>query len=216
MAYPSEIKQNPFKQWLYIGMLVLWLILLAAGIIWFQNSYVRPFLNQQDISLLKVSGVQARYQAIREALQLPAGIKILSIWQPGCLCNQFSQRHAIALLNDLQKSSVPHYTLLTRQVSASELESFRLLNPGSQILDASGKGLDFPPAPSLLMVDANEQVTYFGPYGFGAFCSQDDANALTEQLHATQTGEASPFLNVLGKGCFCGADIANSTNSTVK
>jgi hypothetical protein len=216
MAYPSEIKQNLFKQWFYIGLLVFWLLLLAAGIIWFQNSYVRPFLMQDDLKLLKVSGVQERYQQIQQSLSLPSGIKILSIWQPGCLCNQFSQRHAIALLTELQQTPVPHYTLLTEKVTDSEMESFRLLNPGSQIIDASASGVDFPPAPSLLMIDAADKVTYFGPYGFGAFCSQDDASALNEQLHATQTGHASPFLNVLGKGCFCSTDIANSTNETTK
>lgn len=203
MAYPTEIKQNPLKQWFFIGLLAVWLVLLAAGIVWFQKRYVHPFLQQEDVALLKMSGVQALYLNVENSLQLPAGAKIISFWQPGCLCNQFSQRHAISLLDSLAQNPIPHYTLLTQPVGATELETFRLLNPGSQVIDASQHGIRFPPAPSLLMADNLGQVTYFGPYGFGAFCSQDDAHALSRQIQATLRNQAQPFLNVVGQGCFC-------------
>lgn len=208
MAYPTEIKQNPLKQWFFIGLLAIWLVLLAGGIIWFQKSYVRPFLQQQDINLLKMDSVQNLYNEVQNRLQLPAGAKIISFWQPGCMCNQFSQRHAINLLENLKQNPIPHYTLLTSAVSPAELASFRQLNPGSEVIDASASGLQFPPAPSLLMADNLGQVTYFGPYGFGAFCSQDDANALNRQIGATLHNQAQPFLNVVGQGCFCRSDIA--------
>jgi hypothetical protein len=61
-----------------------------------------------------------------------------------------------------------------------------------------------PSSPSLALINDDNKLGYFGPYGFGAFCTSNDDGFLSNIVHQMARDEPlNTFTNVIGKGCFC-------------
>ena len=120
-----------------------------------------------------------------------------------CLCNRFARRHALSAMQTAKKLGIEHITVIP-QSAQHMMASLQSLNPDTTIISlASSKLSQWPATPSLLIEGPLAKLKYFGPLGFGAFCSQDNTSIIDSQLAKLQNSQPRPFFNVIGSGCFC-------------
>ena len=72
-----------------LGM--VWLVILACALWWYQNRYIRPFeLSTQLFSVAELK--------LPPELAGPGPIRMLHFWDPACPCNVGNQQHLAELV----------------------------------------------------------------------------------------------------------------------
>ncbi|EAT13535.1 hypothetical protein HF888_08850 [Bermanella marisrubri] len=191
---------------IFMGLLAVWLVILFVGIAYFQNQYVVPFSHKAE-QFLNASKTEQWFQRLNNTLpKKNTPLRLIQLWQPGCLCNRFARPHALDTLSLAAEKGIEHITLIPAS-QASAREALQTLNPGTRILVAGNDQINaWPNSPSVMLQGSMGQLLYFGPLGFGAFCGQPGTSALTSQIKAVENGAQRPFFNVIGQGCFCSFD----------
>ncbi|MEY8204864.1 MAG: DUF6436 domain-containing protein [Bermanella sp.] len=184
-------------------ILALWLAALLIFASWFQGRYIQAY-TQQTPQFLQASFSDHWFRQLSPLLPPKSGgSRVIQLWQPDCLCNRFARRHALSAMTVAKALNIEHITLIPR--SAAHLQaSLQSLNPDTRILILDHQQLPhWPASPTLLIEDPLARLVYFGPLGFGAFCSQSSSSIIDSQLNKLQGTPPRPFFNVIGKGCFC-------------
>ncbi len=197
-----QVKNKKFTISLMI-ILAIWLMALLGFASWFQSQYIQSFTSHNPQFLDAQYTESWARQLISLLPPKKTNTRVVQFWMPDCLCNRFAHRHSSKVLDAANKLNVQHITLipLSAQAQISELQA---LNPLTEIMVINPDHLNnWPSAPSLLIEGPSQKLAYFGPLGFGAFCSQSSTNIIEIQLNNAITSTAKPFFNVLGKGCFC-------------
>jgi len=84
------------------------------------------------------------------------------------------------------------------------IDSLQSLNPDTHLIAIDSNMLaEWPATPTLFIESPLSKLIYFGPIGFGAFCSQDNTRIIDGQLEKLKGNQPRPFFNVIGSGCFC-------------
>ncbi len=200
-------KLEPSKRlskWIMLG-LGAWLILLMAASLWFQQQYVSSFITPQNSeSLLSNVTTQAwydRFTSLIPAKKTP--IRVVQFWRPDCLCNRFARTHATDTISKSAELKIEHLTVIPERFSG-QVDSLQSLNPDTRIVTLNENLMEtWPQSPAIFLEDVEGQVQYFGPLGYGAFCTQASTSIIERQIIALQNKRAHPFFNVLGQGCFC-------------
>ena len=212
---PTKNKTFIFSIMLVLG---LWLIALLFAASWFQRHYIHSFTEQQP-EFLKADYTDKWFQQLTTHLPPKnTQIRVIQFWQPNCLCNRFARPHALATQTTSKALSIEHLTVIP-STHTSELKQLQSLNPNTQLITMNKTLMDsWPASPSVFVEGPLSTVQYFGPLGFGAFCSQASTGIIENQLQILDksinhnpTANSDPsskasnsgFYNVIGKGCFC-------------
>jgi hypothetical protein len=195
-------------QGLVISLLSVGIATTLLGLWWFQQTNLKSFISADD---------DARFYQpqVVEALlipyldQFPEAINgqqtLLHFWRPDCLCNRISQRHFSRLLTNFNADELRIIIIAHPMSSSEEINDLQQLN-GERltIIRAKDNLLPLPSSPSLALITNDNKLGYFGPYGFGAFCTQNDDGFLSSIIQQMAHDEPlNTFTNVIGEGCFC-------------
>lgn len=154
------------------ALIILWLISLPY---WLQKPFIplaRMDFWQTESLLQALTPIARLYQGTQRPV-------VLSLYEPGCLCNLVSKRHETALQQLANQLKVDFY-----RVDASQM--------------------NLPSTPALLILDAQGKVQFFGPFGFGAFCTQDSTSYAQKQLASIANNyQTDPIYSLSGNGCYC-------------
>lgn len=202
------LKNNrPLPTWLTISLLSLFIIITALSLWWFQQANIKAFIDREDDSRFFQTHI------IDEILQpylknsAPAINKqqtLLHFWRPDCLCNRVSQRHLDIILNTFKKDELKVIVIAHPLSTDKEISDLTRLNKGRiEVIRAEPELSILPSSPSLAIYNSENKLTYFGAYGFGAFCTVREDNFLSSLIKKNQLGEKTSFSNVIGDGCFC-------------
>lgn len=194
--------------WLIISLFSFWIAATLLGLWWFQQSNLKSFIDAEDDARF----YQAR--AIEDLLspyldQFPATNTtqqtLLHFWRPDCLCNRVSQRHFSRLLTNFNADELRIIIVAHPMSSDEEIARLQTLNGDRlTIIRAHNDLLPLPSSPSLALMNSDNKLGYFGPYGFGAFCTSNDDGFLTSIVNQMASGKPlTTFTNVIGEGCFC-------------
>lgn len=186
-----------------MSILAIWLILLFIGVSWFQQSYIKHFTQEQP-EFLDADFSQAWLKSLIKILP-PKQTKhrVIQFWQPECLCNRFARPHALQGISLAKQSQIEHITVISDSF-INEKARLQALNPDTQVISLNPNALQYwPVSPSVVLEHDILGLSYFGPLGFGAFCSQASTSIIEQQMLALDQPNSKPFFNVVGKGCFC-------------
>lgn len=194
--------------WLIISLFSFWIAATLLGLWWFQQSKLKNFIDADDDTRF--------YQASAiEDLLLPyldqfpttdtTQQTLLHFWRPDCLCNRISQRHFSRLLTNFNADELRIIIVAHPMSSDEEIARLQALNGDRlTIIRAHNDLLPLPSSPSLALMNSDNKLGYFGPYGFGAFCTSNDDGFLTSIVNQMASGKPlTTFTNVIGEGCFC-------------
>lgn len=198
-----QARKRPLFTLAIFALLGIWLVILLVVASWYQSNYIVSFTDSTP-RFLDAQDTDAWAEALNQQLPPIKGKgRIIQLWKPDCLCNRFARPHALKAVELAQKEGLEHLTIIP-DATAQKVEELARLNPNTRVisLDTHVQG-HWPNAPTVLYQTAAGQLMYFGPLGFGAFCSQSSASAIEQQVNNSLQGNSKPFYNVLGKGCFC-------------
>jgi hypothetical protein len=181
------------------SLLAVWLSASLAGLWWFGRAQLQPFTvdTAQFRHLLDGARVPDR---IAHALGLDATagrVTLLHFGDADCRCDRTGRRH-------LQR--------LRQRFTATGMH-FVEVAPDRAALFAGW--LPVQSVPAAVVLDRNQRVAYFGPYGSGATCLKGDAVQVERALTRALDGSAgSPRLDLLGVGCYCPGPAASLANAS--
>jgi hypothetical protein len=188
-----------------MALLGLWLIALLALASWYQGNYIQAF-TQETPDFLNSSHTEDWFKELSDLLpEKNTKTRVIQFWKPDCICNRFAQRHSLSAIKSSKQVNAQHITLIPN-ADAAAVKALQALNPDTNIITLPSDAMTgWPASPSLFVEGPLGKVQYFGPLGFGAFCSQSSSNIIEQQLrHANSSSKAvKAFFNVIGKGCFC-------------
>lgn len=186
-----------------MAALGVWLLCLLALASWYQANYIQNF-TQKTPNFLDSKFTESWFKQLLETLPNKTySSRVIQFWKPNCLCNRFAQRHALNGINTAKQSNTEHITLIPN-ANADEVAKLQSLNPDTKIISLSTSALQqWPSSPSVFIEGPLNQLLYFGPLGFGAFCSQPSTDVIGPILKSSSHPHSKPFFNVIGKGCFC-------------
>jgi hypothetical protein len=184
----------------------VWLISLLALASWYQTNYIQNF-TEKSPEFLNSEYTEKWTKELATLLPVKTNqTRVIQFWKPDCLCNRFSQRHSLNAVNVAKTLNIDHITIIPNS-SAESLTALQDMNPDTQIITLNTSSLEhWPSSPSVIIEGALNQPLYFGPLGFGAFCSQSSSDVIEQQLKSHKSDSLNPFFNVIGKGCFCSWD----------
>lgn len=186
-----------------MGLLCLWLVCLLALASWYQNNFIHSF-TQDHPSFLNSQFTEDWFNKLLPLLPIKTSqTRVIQFWKPDCLCNRFASRHAINAMDVSDQLNTEHITIIPN-ANTEELMALQALNPKTKIITMQTTKLkEWPSSPSVFVEGPLSQLLYFGPLGFGAFCSDSSTGAIEQLLRNISKDKVKPFFNVIGKGCFC-------------
>ncbi len=189
-----------------MGLLCIWLFCLLALASWYQNNFIHSFTQNQP-KFLDRQFTENWFDQLLPLLPVKnSRTRVIQLWKPDCLCNRFASRHAINSMNVSEELNIEHITIIPN-ANKVELTALQALNPKTKIITLSTTNLkDWPSSPSVFVQGPLNKLLYFGPLGFGAFCSDSSTGAIEQQLRNISKDKIKAFFNVIGKGCFCSWD----------
>ena len=190
----------------------IWVILLlVAGVLltvfclwWFQSSQLKDFIDDKDdAAFFQSQTIDSLLQPYLKQLgpALEDQRTLIHFWRPDCLCNRISQRHFENLIAQYSADELRIVIIAHPATSDAEIASLIKLN-GERfiVLRAQQSLLDLLSSPSLAIYNQYGEFSYFGAYGFGAFCNVREDGFLASIIDNAQ---GNRFTNVIGEGCFC-------------
>lgn len=209
----SVITTPSSQKTVWISLLIMiWLTATLTGLWWFQQQNVRPFIgDQDDRRFWQASQAGPLLAPLLRQLPDPESNQatLLHFWNPGCLCNQLSQRHLDGLLRQFSAKELRVVVIAPASTSAEELESFRHLNGSRMSIIRADANLSLPASPALALFGPDNQLGYFGAWGFGALCTVADDDFFPAMVRSLRQNGYGPFVNVAGEGCFCAWPAGN-------
>lgn len=202
--------KKTIPNWLIIGLFSIWVVATVLGLWWFQQSKLKAFIDYgDDPRFYQPAEIRQFIQPYIDQLDpASAGQQTLfHFWRSDCICNRVSQRHFSRLLNNFDDQALRIVIIAHPDSQDSDINELQQLNGNRlQVVKALPELKALPSSPALAILNDQHQLGYFGPYGFGAFCTsnEDDfLSSLVTDLSLSEQNEAPTFINVIGEGCFC-------------
>ncbi|MCD8521001.1 MAG: DUF6436 domain-containing protein [Saccharospirillaceae bacterium] len=204
---------NTAKNVWLILLVSVWLLATLAGLWWFQQQNVRPFVaGTDDPRFWQAGQVNQMLQPLLQQLPPTPTIQtteqtvvLLHFWNPDCLCNQLSQRHFDGLISRFSAEQLRIVVVAAPGTTDEQLHQFRQLNGRRMEVMRQPQGIDLPlpSSPALALLNSRGELGYFGAYGFGALCTVANDDFFPNIVRELSTKGYGPFANVAGDGCFC-------------
>ena len=197
--YMQSTKAKKLLSW---SLIAIWLLGSFIALWWFQQSALRPFIDANTAPpFLQAPSTQATLQ---DVLPEPDGrVTLVHFWNPGCLCNQVSQRHFNGLVAAFSEDDLRVIVLAPPTITTEQKASFLEQNSTRFELVTLADDIGLPSSPGLALMNGEGAMSYFGAYGFGALCTISDEQFFPNMVRAMKKGPFGPFMNVAGQGCFC-------------
>lgn len=204
----STVQNNTVSRslptWLLVCIFIFWIGATIAGLWWFQSDKLKSFIGpQDDIAFYQPQSIHRFLVPYLD--EIGPGLEdqqtLLHFWRPDCLCNRVSQRHFTTLINEYSGEQL-RIVIIAHPNSEEESITKLLELNGDRftVIRAKPELLSLPSSPSLAIYDADNELSYFGPYGFGAFCNVREDGFLGSII---DDPKSKGFTNVIGDGCFC-------------
>lgn len=202
------------KAWIKFIVVCLIFSTTLVGIQWYKSQYLRAFIdtqyndNERWFHYSEVAPIlEPLWQESQTVSQSGESnqITLIHFWNPDCFCHQVSHRHFKAVIDaypthELRIIAIPKKGTNEKSYSAIETLGTRV----ELVPSLSGKvPEDLPVSPSIAIFNSQGELAYFGPYGFGAFCSLRPDNFLIDLINSIKHQKPIKFMNVIGDGCFC-------------
>lgn len=205
------MSQTSAPRHLLMGIVVIvWIAATAAGLWWFQDNTVRPFLGPSDSPQQVQTDYLTEYLTpILEQADTTEAVAMIHFWNPTCLCNQVSRRHFQGLLASRGSHVMKRIVLTPATTTDEQIRDFHALNQNAEIslIRMTQNDFSIPASPAVALFqrtqDQGYRLSYFGAYGFGALCTLSDDNFFPNMIEKMLAGRYGPFINVAGSGCFC-------------
>jgi hypothetical protein len=201
---------KPIANWLIIGLFSFWIIATVLGLWWFQQSKLKAFIDfDDDPRFYQPAQISQILQPYIDQLEpaLPGQQTLFHFWRSDCICNRISQRHFSRLLTDFDQQALRIVIIAHPDSQEEDIDQLQQLNGDRlQVIRALPELQSLPSSPALAIISEQQQLGYFGPYGFGAFCTSNEdgfLSSLVKDLANIKQQEAPTFINVIGEGCFC-------------
>lgn len=198
------------RQRLYVGMalLTIWLASMAIAFWWFQYRNVQTFTPQAvffDSQTLQAQLQQLLLHVTHRHNQ-PAAT-VVHFYNPGCPCNKFNERHVRDLIAQYGRQGVRFIVMVSADLATDQeqaLQQARQVFNDPAVIDVQlAKEIRPPSSPAVAILDAQDQLAYFGPYSIGATCSVQNGAYVETTLDKLFHGIPTRQLNTLAVGCFC-------------
>lgn len=203
-------KKKSIPNWLIIALFSIWVVATVLGLWWFQQSKLKAFIgSEDDPRFYQPAKINQFIRPYIDHLEpaLPGQQTLFHFWRSDCLCNRVSQRHFNRLLQNFNSEELRIVIIAHPDSTEEDIQRLQQLNGNRlQVIRAQPELKVLPSSPALAILNEQHQLGYFGPYGFGAFCTsnEDDfLSSLVRDLSLTDQNEAPTFINVIGEGCFC-------------
>lgn len=194
--------------WLVIALFSVWVMATLLGLWWFQQVKLKSFIGaEDDTRYYQPRAIENLFSPYLE--QLPPAKEqqqtLLHFWRADCLCNRISQRHFSQLLSEFTPEQLRIVIIAHPDTQQQEIEDLQHLNGDRlEIIRAEKNLLSLPSSPSLALFNGDNKLGYFGPYGFGAFCTSSEDSFLPKLVNRMSVeSQLISFTNVIGEGCFC-------------
>lgn len=201
-------KKKGIPAWIVVSLISSWVVVTLLGLWWFQSNQIKSFIDAaDDIAYYQPLSIDKIFKPYLESAgeALPNQKTLLHFWKPDCLCNRVSQRHFSDLASEFNNEQLRIIVIAHPSTSDKALADLIELNGDRLVvLRADASLLNLPSSPSLAIYDDLGQFSYFGAYGFGAFCTVRDDDFLSTLIKkAPSSNNGQVFTNVIGDGCFC-------------
>lgn len=203
-----QTHKKHLPNWLIVTLFSAWISATLLGLWWFQQANLKSFITSQDETLFyQPMAIESLFAPYLDELPAPLENQqtLLHFWRPDCLCNRVSQRHFSRLLINFTAEELRIIIVAHPNSSREEIAQLQKLNGDRlTVIRAKDDLLALPSSPSLALMNSDNKLGYFGPYGFGAFCTSNDEGFLSSIV--TEMASDNPlntFTNVIGQGCFC-------------
>lgn len=174
--YNKQSNKAPF--YLYV-IVVVWLIFTVLAAIYFISDRLVKF--DPEEKLLNIS-TQALVAEVISEFDLPAQMPntLINFTSEGCKCNQNSQEHLSDVKNTAKKENLAVINISLPQNLSNII----------------------PSTPSVLLLDNNSQLIYFGPYSEGASCNKGEG--IIDLVMANyKKGFNAELIISNAQGCYC-------------
>jgi hypothetical protein len=201
--HPHKANDKALPSSLLIALFSFWILATIIGLWWFQQDRLKPFIDSHDdmrfFQLQSIDPLLQPYLTLGEVSDNQR--TLLHFWRPDCLCNRISQRHFNRLIQKFSAQELRIIIIAHPRSDEQALQELKRLN-GDRFIVVRAKDelLDLPSSPALAIYDEKGQINYFGPYGFGAFCTVREDGFLASIIEDESPNQ---FSNVIGDGCFC-------------
>ena len=212
MNIPS-VENVQHKKYLAIGLVLVWLVGTMIGFWWFQFKDLQQFDSRANSSRTIFFDGEALVQQLQKVANEKHSMQsdetmVLHFWDPDCPCSRFNQVHVRELVKQYAAQGIRFMVVAhsSSQHSRTQLEhqARAVFGDVSLILDSElTLGDAVPSTPAAMVVDANRQLAYFGPYSNGAVCLSGNGKFVENILDDLLVGKNSQQINTLAYGCFC-------------
>jgi len=197
---------------LIVSALVLsWLLLSGYALFDLQTSQLRLF----DESVLTSAEPFPVDQLTRQYLAasgVPDHAVMFHAWDPGCACSEASLLHLARLASELAAHGVEVAVVTPALIDEGQRARFVRttgVQPVAWFVDAGKSYL--PASPAAIVVAANGQPVYVGPYAAGAACVSGSGGFVESAIRAVDKTPADVFVNRTVSGCYCAWQTDRST-----
>ena len=205
------------RRTLLLSLLIgAWLLLTLAGLWWFQQQNVRPFVSiHDDPAFWQAPATGQLLLPLLQAFPPPAStqVTLLHFWNPDCLCNQISQRHFDGLIRAFEPQALRIIVVAPATATDDQLARFRELNGRRMSVIRAPAELRIPASPGLALFGPDMRMGYYGAYGFGALCTVANDDFFPNIVRTLRHDSYGPFVNVAGNGCFCAWPTGANTSA---
>lgn len=200
--------KKSLPNWLIISLFSIWITATLFGLWWFQQANLKSFITPQDDTMFyQPMAIESLFTPYLKELPAPLENQqtLIHFWKPDCLCNRVSQRHFSRLLTNFSAEELRIVIIAHPDSRDEEIEQLQALNGDRlSITKANNTLRSLPSSPALALINEENKLGYFGPYGFGAFCTSNEEGFLSSIVNQMASdAPLNTFTNVIGKGCFC-------------
>lgn len=193
------------KIWVW-SMFVSWLVSIVVAFWYFEFGRLQPFISEPS-HFFRSGGEQLdeRLQGRYLAEYRGEKISVIHYWDDSCPCSRFNIAHLQSIIEKFAPAGV-HFYLKPVRVSKNTnltIASLTMAAPESvhQVNQAFSNWI--PPAvPSVVVLDHNGRLAYFGPYSLDAVCGKNQS-FLDQVLAKLLAGKAVHQIITNAFGCFC-------------
>ena len=178
-------------------VLPVWLTATAGAFWWFEARDQRPFV--PDLSpyagLMQANAMPTGLrQALASVTRPSAKVTVVTFRDETCACNRFNASHLASIVAQSRDRGVRFLILDAAADGAGS---------GAGLARRLSPWLPIAASPSALVIGADGELAYFGPYSVGAGCLAGSGGFVERAIERALAGPTTARLNLLGTGCYC-------------
>ncbi|WP_139309793.1 DUF6436 domain-containing protein [Teredinibacter haidensis] len=174
-------------------LVATWALLTLLTFWWYDIRLLRPFAETTVF-------FEAKSIAVPQEFLGKASVKVVHFYEPGCYCNGPNLEHLEKLIQLYGEKNIEFFVLHKEKPKVHSSVADSLL-----VVDAATNHELYqlvPSSPGVAIWDANNKLTYFGPYSLGPTCNSPDG-FVEGVLDDLILGRSPVVTSTIGSGCFC-------------